>query len=255
MAIELNDLSKMIDHSLLHPTMGTKELENGCKLAKRYDVASVCVKPYAVKQAKILLKDSDVKVGCVIGFPHGNSKISVKAEETRQACNDGAVEIDMVINIGKALENDLQYIENEIRSIHNEVKKSNAILKVIFENDFLEQETIKKLCKICSAVEVEFVKTSSGYGFVKQSDGHYAYDGATESDLRIMLKESYGNVQVKAAGGIRTLEDLLFVRSIGVTRVGCTATSQILNDAMKMIQKNEPLENLIPESLNNSGGY
>lgn len=255
MTREIKSLSKMVDHSLLHPTMTVSDLEAGCELAKRYNVASVCVKAYAVCKAKKLLQNSDVKVGTVVGFPHGNSKISIKVEETKQACNDGADEIDMVINIGKALEKDFKYLESEIREINKVVKKNSGILKVIFENDYLDNETIKELCRICNAVKVDFVKTSTGYGFVKQPCGNYSYDGATESDLKLMYKYSDGDVEVKAAGGIRTLEDLLFVKSIGVTRVGCTNTEQIIESAIEAIKNNISLENMVPECLNNSKGY
>lgn len=255
MTEEIISLSKMIDHSLLHPTMTAKDLEDGCKLAMKYNVASVCVKPYAVYETKKILSKSDVKIGTVIGFPHGNSKISVKVEEAKQACYDGADEIDMVINIGKALEKDFIYIEKEIREINNEVKKRNSILKVIFENDYLDNDTIKELCRICSFIKVDYIKTSTGYGFVKQPCGNYSYDGATESDLKLMHKNLNGNVEVKAAGGIRTLEDLLFVKSIGVTRVGCTNTEQIINCAIEAIKNNVSLESLIPESLDSSKGY
>ncbi len=231
---KVKELAKMIDHSLLHPTMTDKELEEGCDLAKYYDVASVCVKPYYVKQAKDLLKDSDVLVGTVIGFPHGNSSINIKVKETEQACKDGAVEIDMVVNIGKVLSEDWRYVKSEIFAVNKMCLKHGAILKVIFENDFLPKDKYKiKLCKICSTVGVAFVKTSTGYGFVKGSDGKYSYEGATEKDLILMRKYSAPEVQVKAAGGVRTLDGLLKVKELGVTRLGASATATILEDAKK----------------------
>ena len=230
----VKELAKMIDHSLLHPTMADKELEEGCNLAKYYDVASVCVKPYYVKQAKDLLKDSDVLVGTVIGFPHGNSSINIKVKETEQACKDGAVEIDMVVNIGKVLSEDWRYVKSEIFAVNKMCLKHGAILKVIFENDFLPKDKYKiKLCKICSTVGVAFVKTSTGYGFVKGSDGKYTYEGATEKDLILMRKYSAPQVQVKAAGGVRTLDGLLKVKELGVTRLGASATATILEEAKK----------------------
>lgn len=224
------DIAKMIDHSLLHPTMDDKILKEGCELAKKYNVASVCIKPYAVKMATELLKGSDVMVGTVIGFPHGSNTVKVKVFETEQAILNGAVEIDMVVNIGKVLSDDWNYVEDEIKNILDTCKKNNAALKVIFENDYLTEDKHKiKLCKICSKLEVEFVKTSTGYGFTKQPDGSYNYKGATEHDLKLMRKYSSKNVEVKAAGGVRTLEDTLKVRSWGVTRIGATATEKIIN--------------------------
>ena len=231
---KVKELAKMIDHSLLHPTMTDKELEEGCELAKYYNVASVCVKPYYVEQAKDLLEDSDVLVGTVIGFPHGNSAINIKVKETEQACKDGAVEIDMVVNIGKVLSEDWRYVKSEIFAVNKMCLKHGAILKVIFENDFLPKDKYKiKLCKICSTVGVAFVKTSTGYGFVKGSDGKYSYEGATEKDLILMRKYSAPEVQVKAAGGVRTLDGLLKVKELGVTRLGASATAAILEDAKK----------------------
>ncbi len=231
---KIQELAKMIDHSLLHPTMTDKELEEGCALAKHYDVASVCVKPYYVKQAAELLKGTNVLVGTVIGFPHGNSAINIKVKETEQACKDGAVEIDMVVNIGKVLSEDWRYVKSEIFAINKMCKKYGAILKVIFENDFLPKDKYKiKLCQICNAVGVAFVKTSTGYGFVKGDDGKYSYEGATEKDLILMRKYANSEVQVKAAGGVRTLDGLLKVKELGATRLGASATASILEDAKK----------------------
>jgi len=232
--MDVKELAKMIDHSLLHPTMTDEQLIDGCKLAKAYDVASVCIKPYAVPMAVNLLQGSDVLVGTVIGFPHGNSAIDIKVDETEKACNDGAVEIDMVVNVGKVLSEQWDYIEEEIGTIKAMCTEHGAALKVIFENDFLPQDELKiKLCEICSALRVDFVKTSTGYGFVKGDDGKYSYQGATEPDLKLMRKHSAPEVQVKAAGGVRTLDDLLRVKELGVTRVGATATAAILDEAAK----------------------
>jgi len=234
----IKEIAKMIDHSLLHPTMTDKDLKDGCDLAREYDVASVCIKPYAVKEAVKWLKDSDVKVGTVIGFPHGNSAIEVKLAETLEAVRDGAIEIDMVVNIGKVLGGDWDYVRNEIEAVTEISHQNNAIVKVIFENDYLPDDKYKiKLCKICSDVKADYVKTSTGYGFVKGKDHKYSYKGATTKDLKLMRKHSASKVQVKAAGGIRTLEDLLKVKRLGVTRVGATATAAIL-DAAKVKYSN-----------------
>jgi len=231
---KVNELAKMIDHSLLHPTMTDEDLYRECEVANAYHVASVCIKPYAVKFAIEALQDSDVSTGTVIGFPHGNSTTDIKVEETLKACEDGAAEIDMVINIGKALGEDWNFVEQEIREVCQATHAHGGILKVIFENDYLTGDKHKiKLCEICTELGVDFVKTSTGYGFVKGKDGKYAYRGATHDDLKLMRKHSGPNVQIKAAGGVRTLDDLLEVKALGVTRVGATATITMLEEAKK----------------------
>lgn len=228
-SVSKSEIAKMIDHSLLHPTMDDQTLREGCELAKIYNVASVCIKPYAVKMAAELLEGSDVMVGTVIGFPHGNSRVDVKVFETERAIEDGAVEIDMVVNIGKVLSEDWDYVRDEIAAIVAVTKKQGAALKVIFENDFLPEDKYKiKLCEICSDLRVEFVKTSTGYGYTKQADGSYNYQGATPHDLVLMRKHAAPEVEVKAAGGVRTLKDALKVRALGVTRIGATATEAIV---------------------------
>jgi deoxyribose-phosphate aldolase len=229
---EVLALAGMIDHSILHPTYTDADLVRECKVALAYHVASVCVKPYAVKQAAEIVKGSLVAVGCVIGFPHGNSSINVKVYETIQACSDGATEIDMVINIGKALSGDWEYIEKEIQAVTDASHTHKAIVKVIFENDFVTNDADKiKLCEICTKVGADFVKTSTGYGFVKQANGDYNYKGATLADLKLMRKHAGAQVQVKAAGGIRSLDDLLAAKAAGASRMGATATAAMMAEA------------------------
>ncbi len=228
------EIAQMIDHSILHPTFTDADLKEGCKIAMKYKVASVCVKPYMVRQADEYLEDSDVKVGAVIGFPHGNSSIDVKVYECKQAIEDGAEEIDMVINLGKALGEHWAYVEEEISRLVEVCRKNDVILKVIFENDFIEDDRVKiRLCEICSTMETDYVKTSSGYGFVKGTDGKYSYKGATVEDLKLMRKHSASHVKVKAAGGVRTLDDALAVIGAGADRIGATATVAILEEARK----------------------
>jgi len=235
---KVKELAKMIDHSILHPTYTDLDLIRECEVAKKYDVASVCVKPYAVKQAVELLKGSDVLVGCVIGFPAGNSAIPVKAFETEQACKDGAVEIDMVINIGKALQEDWAYIEEEIQAVVDTAHKYNAITKVIFETDYVTKDEHKiKLCEICTKVGAEYVKTSTGFGFVKGADGKFTYTGANAHDLALMRKHSGANVKVKASGGVRSLTELLNYKEIGISRCGATATTVMLEEAKKLFNE------------------
>ncbi len=229
---KVKELAKMIDHSILHPTLTDDDLKRECEVALKYDVASVCVKPYAVKMASEILLDSDVLVGCVIGFPAGNSAISVKVVEAENACNDGAVEIDMVINIGKALQGDWNYIEQEIEAVTDACHKKGAIVKVIFETDYVsKKENIIELCQICTKVGADYVKTSTGFGFVKGEDGKYTYQGATISNLELMKKSVGPGVKVKAAGGVRTLDGLLAVQEAGCSRCGATATATIMEEA------------------------
>jgi len=232
------ELAKMIDHSLLHPTMTDQDVEDGCKLAARYGVASVCINPYAVKRAVELLKGTGVFVGAVIGFPHGNSTTESKRYETELACQDGAVEIDMVINLGKALSGDWDHVERDIKAVCDEAHQRGAKVKVIFENDYLGKggaglsgdDFKKKLCQLCERAGADWVKTSTGYGFVKQPDGSYNYKGATEHDLALMRASVSAKVQVKAAGGVRDLDGLIKVRDLGATRCGATATAAMLEE-------------------------
>lgn len=241
------DLAGMIDHSLLHPTMTDADLKAGCELAAKYKVVSVCIKPYAVKQAVEWLRGSEVKVGAVIGFPHGNSATESKRYETELACKDGAVEIDMVINIGKALGGDWAYVEADVRAVCEEAHKHGAKVKVIFENDYLtnggaglsSDEFKKKLCELSERAGADWVKTSSGYGFVKQADGSYNYQGATEHDLRLMRASVSPHVQVKAAGGVRDLDGLIKVRDLGGTRCGATATAAMMDEYRRRVASGE----------------
>jgi deoxyribose-phosphate aldolase len=231
-------LAKMIDHSLLHPTMTDQELEDGCRLAAKYGVASVCIKPYAVKRAAELLHGTDVLVGAVIGFPHGNSATESKRYEAQLACQEGAVEIDMVINIGKALGGDWDYVERDVKAVCYEAHRQGAKVKVIFENDYLTKggaglssdDFKRRLCEICERAGADWVKTSTGYGFVKQPDGSYNYKGAIEHDLALMRASTSAKVQVKAAGGVRDLDGLIRVRELGASRCGASATAAILDE-------------------------
>ena len=238
MKYSYEELAGMIDHSLLHPTLTDQELEDGCRVAQRYGVASVCIKPYAVKQAAGWLRGSTVRVGAVIGFPHGNSATEVKRYETELACRDGAVEIDMVINVGKALGGDWDYVERDVRTVCDEAHRHGAQVKVIFENDYLDKggaglnadDFKRKLCQISERAGADWIKTSTGYGFVKGKDGQYNYRGATEQDLRLMRAACSPKVQVKAAGGVRDLDGLLLVRELGCTRCGASATAAMLDE-------------------------
>ena len=223
----------MIDHSLLHPTMTDAAIAEGCQLALSYQVATTCVKPYAVPRAREILAGSGVGVCAVIAFPHGNSVPEIKVAEAELALRSGATEIDMVVNIGKVLGGDWDYVSIEIDAVNQAVVSGGGLLKVIFETDYLDDAHIIRLCQICSEHAVAFVKTSTGYGFVRQANGMYAYQGATDHNLRLMREHSAPGVQIKAAGGVRTLDDLLRVRALGVTRIGATATASILDEAKR----------------------
>src|SRR6266849_1516496 len=219
--VTLAQAAKMIDHSLLQPTLTDAELAESCRVALTYNVASVCIKPYAVGLASSLLGASTVAVGTTIGFPHGGHGTSIKVAEAERAMADGAVELDMVVNIGKVLSGDWEYVSDDIRAVVEIAHARNVLVKVIFENCFLQDFHKEQLCRICGDARADFVKTSTGYGGT----------GATDEDLRLMRRCSPPHVQVKAAGGIRTLERLLAVRALGVTRVGATATLAILEEA------------------------
>jgi deoxyribose-phosphate aldolase len=213
-------VAKMLDHSLLQPTLTDRELEQGCGLAREYDVASVCIKPYAVRLAAGLLAGSAVAVGTTVGFPHGGHLTAIKVDEAERAIDDGARELDMVVNVGKVLSRDWDYVAADVRAVVEAAHRRGALVKVIFENCFLQDEHKEELCHICGEAEADFVKTSTGYGDA----------GATDHDLRLMRRCSPPRVQLKAAGGVRSFERLLAVRALGVTRVGATATKTILDE-------------------------
>lgn len=256
------ELAKTIDHSLLHPTMTDQELEDGCRLAARYGVASVCIKPYAVKRAAELLRGTGVLVGAVVGFPAGSSATEVKRFETAVACRDGAAEIDMVINVGKALSGDWAYVEADVRAVCDEAHAHGARVKVILENDYLAKggaglgsdDLKRRLCRLCEAAGADWVKTSTGYGFVKQADGSYNYKGATEHDLALMRASVSPGVQVKAAGGVRDLDGLIRVRQLGATRCGATATAAMLDECRRREAAGTGAGNAAQGTIG-SGGY
>ncbi len=228
----VTDIARMIDHSLLHPTLTPAQLQEGYALAAKYGCATVCVQPMSVVAAKAALEGSETEVCAVAGFPQGANCLETKVMEAERSIGEGATEIDVVINAGLTLGGHWDIIQREVEVMNATCVRDNAILKVIFENDFLQDEHIIKLCEICTTAEVAFVKTSTGYGMVKQPDGSYGYQGATHEHLKLMRERSGPNVQIKAAGGVRTLDDTLAVRALGVTRIGATATATIVQDAV-----------------------
>lgn len=219
------DVAKMIDHSLLNPTLTWNELENGVALALAYDVASVCILPYALQRCAGRLRGSNVRASTTIGFPHGGHTTAIKLAEARQALADGGEELDMVVNISKVLSGDWMYVIEEIRALADTTHRAGAKVKVIFENAYLNDSQKIRLCEICGELRADWVKTSTGY----------APSGATDADLILMRKHSPAHVQVKAAGGIRDLDALLRVRAVGVTRCGATRTAGMMDEARRRL--------------------
>lgn len=215
------DLAKMIDHSLLNPTITIEDLEKGIEIALAYDVASVCIMPFYLRRCADLLKGSAIKASTTIGFPHGGHTTAIKMAEAEQALADGGAELDMVINISRALSGHWDEVAADIRAVTDVTHAAGQKIKVIFENCYLNTDQKITLCKICGDIGVDWVKTSTGYGS----------GGATDDDLRLMRQHSPAHVQVKAAGGVRTLDRLLEVRALGVTRSGATRTVEILTEA------------------------
>ena len=214
------DIAKTIDHSLLRPELDDEFIEDGCRLAARYDVASVCVRPVDVRRAAELLRGTDVAVGTTVGFPHGNQLTEVKVLEARRALDDGATELDMVLRIGALKSGRDDDVRADVRAVVDAGHEGGAIVKVIFENAYLTDDEKIRACRLTAAAGGDFVKTSTGF----------AATGATHDDLRLMRAYTPSHIQVKAAGGVRTLDALLEVMALGVTRIGATATATIIED-------------------------
>jgi deoxyribose-phosphate aldolase len=224
----MTSICRLIDHAVLHPTQTDADLAAACELAKRLQVATVCVKPYMVRRAVDLLRGSGVGMSTVIGFPHGSATTRLKAQEARDACRDGAAELDMVVNIARVLEQDWEYIKSDIRAVIEAGHELGAGTKVIFETAYLTRDDVKiRLCEISEAAGAAFVKTSTGFGFVRQADGNMQAAGATEHDVALMRKHCGPNVGIKAAGGIRSYADAMRFVRLGATRLGTSATETI----------------------------
>jgi len=215
-----HDIAKTIDHSLLRPELDDAFVADGCRLAARYDVASVCVRPADVQRARAILAGTDVAVGTTIGFPHGNHATEVKVFEAKRALADGATELDMVLQIGALKSGRDADVLADIRAVVEVAHAAGAIVKVIFENAYLTDEEKVRACRLTEAGGGDFVKTSTGF----------ASGGATHDDLRLMRANTSPHIRVKAAGGVRTLDGLLAVMELGVTRIGATATESIIED-------------------------
>jgi deoxyribose-phosphate aldolase len=218
-------IAKMIDHSLLNPTLTVAELERGLEMALDYDVASVCIMPYYLERCAEALAGSIVKASTTIGFPHGGHTTAVKVAEAQLALADGGQELDMVVNISQVLSGDWDDVREDIRAVIDVTHAHGQKVKVIFENCYLEDRHKIRLCEICGELGADWVKTSTGYGT----------GGATDADLGLMRQHSPDHVQVKAAGGVRTLDRLLEVRALGVTRVGASRTTTILDECKQRL--------------------
>ena len=240
--ITYEQLAKVIDHSLLRPELTEVDVLAGCKLAAKYHVATVCVKPCDVKLAKEALKESDVLVSTVVGFPHGSNMTSIKVAEAQQAMDDGALELDMALNIGQLRSGNHDFVREDIKAVCEAAHARGVKVKVIFENAYLTDEEKIIACKVSEAAGADWVKTSTGF----------ASGGATLEDLRLMRANVSEKVQVKAAGGVRTLAALLGVIDAGVTRSGATATATILDDCKRM-KEGEPVTESKPDA--GSGSY
>lgn len=219
------DVAKMIDHSLLNPTIDVAELEAGIQLALAYDVASVCIMPYYMRQCAERLSGSTVNASTTIGFPHGGHATSIKRAEALQAIADGCQELDMVVNISQVLTGNWDYVRQDIAAVIGVAHAAGQKVKVIFENCYLNDEQKIRLCEICSELNANWVKTSTGYGT----------GGATHEDLVLMREHSGNHVQVKAAGGVRDLDALLKIRELGITRCGASRTDEILGEARRRL--------------------
>jgi deoxyribose-phosphate aldolase len=217
--VKYEDIASMIDYSMLKPTITDKEIEAGCATAKKYGVATVCVRPSDVPLASRLLKGSPVLVCTVIGFPHGTTTTSAKVCESKQAMEDGSKELDMVINIGKMKSGDYDFVKRDIQTVVDLAHSRGVKVKVIFENCTLTEQEIIKATEICNEAGADWIKTSTGFGS----------GGAEDKDIKVMIKYAKPGVQVKAAGGIKTLERAIEVRNLGCTRIGCSSPAEILD--------------------------
>jgi deoxyribose-phosphate aldolase len=218
--LTIRQAAKAIDHSLLRPELTAAEVEAGCDLARRYDVASVCVKPLDVALAAERLAGSDVAVGTVVGFPHGSHRTDTKVFEAERALADGATELDLVIAIGRLIGGDDAYVQHDIAAVVEVAKRGGALTKVIFENAYLNDDQKVRACQLSEAAGADFVKTSTGF----------APSGATHDDLKLMRASVSPHIQVKAAGGVRSLDAMIEVMSLGVTRIGATRTAEMLDE-------------------------
>ena len=246
MKLTPKDIAKMLDHSTLQPFLTQDDIRKGCEVALKYDTASVCARPADMPLVKKLLNGSDVKVCTVIGFPHGNHKSAIKLAEAEAALGDGCEELDMVINIGRLLAGDDQYVQDEIADICALAHSRNAKVKVIIETCYLNDEQKVRVCKLAAAAGADWVKTSTGYGTA----------GCKIEDVILMRKSVPADCQVKGSGGIRDLDTVLALRVVGATRCGVSATEKIMAEAEARYQAGDLTEPSLEElSFDEGGSY
>ena len=236
-----SDIAKMIDHSLLPPATTVADLEAGCQLALAYDVASVCIMPFYLKRCAEILKGSTVRASTTIGFPHGGHTSDIKLREAERALEDGCEELDVVVNISKVVSEDWDYVTSDIAAIIQVAHAANQKVKIIFENCYLNDDQKIRLCQICTDLNADWVKTSTGFGT----------SGATFEDLELMQANTPDHIQVKAAGGIRDFESVLKARGIGVTRIGSSRTNSLLDECRLQLG----LEPIVVDGSSVEGGY
>jgi deoxyribose-phosphate aldolase len=235
------DMAKMIDHSLLNPTLTVADLETGIQLALAYDVASICILPYYLRRCAEQLRGSTVQASTTIGFPHGGHTTPIKRAEAERAIADGCQELDMVVNISQVLSGNWDYVRSDLQAVIAVAHAAGQKVKVIFENCYLQDEHKIRLCEICSELRADWVKTSTGYGT----------GGATHADLKLMRSHAAPHVQVKAAGGVRDFDGLLAVRELGVSRCGASRTQEILDECRRRL--NMPA--IARQAPSRAGGY
>ena len=221
------ELAQKIDHAVLGPLGTQKKIKEGLALAEKYNVASYCVMPHALFLISEQLKAS-VKLCTVIGFPQGGSTIKCKLFEIEEAIKKGAKEIDVVVNIANLLSNDWKYIENEVSLLTNFVHEQHCLIKVIFGNAFLSKEQIIRLSEICSLKKVDFIKTSTGYDYIKNSQGKTEAVGALLEDIRLMRQSASSEIKIKASGGIKTYQQVIQLSEAGADRIGTSSTQEII---------------------------
>ena len=243
MSITPHDIAKMLDHSTLQPFLTEADIRKGCELALKYDCASVCARPCDVPILAEMLAGSDVKVCTVIGFPHGSHETAIKVAEANLALEEGCTELDMVINIGKMIAGDTEYVKNEIKLLADAAHEKGAILKVILETCYLTDEQKIACCHLAEEAGADFVKTSTGYGS----------KGCTIDDLKLMRAAVSANVRVKGSGGIRDLDTVLSARAVGASRCGVSATAAIMAEAEKRYAEGTLAEVTVLTEM--AGGY
>ena len=242
MQLTYETIARRIDHSLLGPTLTRTDLEAGCRLAAEYSVASVCIKPYAVDLARSILDGTVVAVGTTVGFPHGGNLTATKVFEAQRAIADGAVELDMVVNLGQVLGGEWNAVRDDIAAVTETAHSGQAIVKVIFENCYLDDAQKVRLCEICGEVNADYVKTSTGYGT----------GGATHPDLILMRKAAPSHVKLKAAGGVRDLDGAIEVIQLGCDRIGASRTAEILDALKARLEGRAEAAGTVPRG---TGGY